>query len=334
MSGASSSAADWSTLLEPVGPYSSGRGPDDPRLGDIAEFWRGDEAALRPGRVAIVGFPQDEGVRRNGGRVGAAEAPAAIRQQLYRLTPWDPRSDVEFGSVAPIDLGNLRIQGDLEESQQALGEVVGKLLQQGLVPVILGGGHETGYGTYLGHVQAGRPLGIINFDAHLDVRSFESGRGHSGSPYRQALEHPSGLLRRYVCMGAQPFSVSREHARYVLERGGSIIWRDQANGMLLDQLYQELKGPAWKELTTHVSLDADVVRVADVPGVSANNPTGLDGDDVLACVATAGQSLKVTSFELVEINPRFDRDGQSARWAAVAVWRFLVGRAQLSMVCQ
>ncbi len=334
MSGGSSSAAGWSTLLEPVGPFPSGRGPDDPRLGDVAEFWRGDEAPLRPGRVAIVGFPQDEGVRRNGGRVGAAEAPAAIRQQLYRLCPWEPRSDVDLRDTPPLDLGDVRVDGDLEVTQIALGEVVAALLRRGLVPVILGGGHETAYGTFLGYGEAQQPLGIINLDAHLDVRPFEPGRGHSGSPFRQALTHPSGMLRRYVCMGAQPSAVSREHARYVCDRGGSIVWRDQVDGLLTDHFYHEVNGAAFRGLSIHVSLDADVVRAADVPGVSAVNPSGLAGYDLLSCASRAGGSRLVTSFELVEINPRFDRDHQSARWAAVAVWTFLVGRAALSQTCQ
>jgi arginase family enzyme len=36
----------------------------------------------------------------------------------------------------------------------------------------------------------------------------------------------------------------------------------------------------------------------------------------------------VTSFDLVEINLRFDRDGQSSRWAALVIWHFLIGLAQ------
>jgi arginase family enzyme len=36
----------------------------------------------------------------------------------------------------------------------------------------------------------------------------------------------------------------------------------------------------------------------------------------------------VTSFELVEINPRFDIDDRSARWAAAVVWHFLAGLAR------
>src|SRR4051812_40492798 len=171
MSGGSSSAAGWPSRLEPARPPQDlPRRPDDPRLGEVIEFWTGDPAALRPGRAALVGFPQDEGVRRNGGRPGAAEAPAEIRRWLYRLTPWDAETDADLAEAPPLDLGDVRLDGDLEAAQQALAEVVAAVLAAGAVPVVLGGGHETAFGAYLGYAAAGWPVGLINVDAHLDVR--------------------------------------------------------------------------------------------------------------------------------------------------------------------
>src|SRR5207302_6849163 len=105
--------------------------PDDPRLGEVTEFWRDGPPALRPGRPVLIGFPQDEGVRRNGGRVGAAEAPREIRRWLYRLAPWDCETDSDLAALGPLDLGNVRIDSDLEQTQAALGEVVGAVLRAG-----------------------------------------------------------------------------------------------------------------------------------------------------------------------------------------------------------
>src|SRR5437762_8900622 len=114
MSGASSSVDGWSTLLEPVQlPQDFMRRPDDPRLGEITEFWGGDPAALAQGRAVLIGFPQDEGVRRNGGRSGAAAAPEEIRRWLYRLTPWDCQADIPLAHVRLLDLGNVHISGEL-----------------------------------------------------------------------------------------------------------------------------------------------------------------------------------------------------------------------------
>ncbi len=327
MSAGSSSEAAWFTRLEPVAPPDGlPRRPDDPRLGEVVEFWREGPPNLRPGQPVLIGFPQDEGVRRNGGRVGAAEAPAEIRRWLYRLLTWDWTSHADLADLNLLDLGNVRIEGSLEDTQAALGEVVGAVLRSRAVPMVLGGGHETAYGHFLGYVSAGLAVGVVNLDAHLDVRPLIDGQGHSGSPFRQMLEHPTHPLpgKNYVCIGAQPHTVARQHYQYVDDRGGTIFSSDNVAALGFLQTCCVLMG---QRGSVYVSLDADLVRASDVPGVSAPNPAGVPGDQLLAYAQFAGELPEVTSFDLVEINPRFDRDGQSARWAALAVWNFLAGLA-------
>ena len=329
MSGALSSAAEWSTLLEPVRPATDlPRRPDDPRLGEIIECWQGDATALRPGLAALLGFPQDEGVRRNGGRVGGAEAPREIRRWLHRLTPWDGASGVDLAADPPLDLGDLRITGNLEQTQADLGRVVAELLKRGLVPVVLGGGHETAYAHFLGYVGANRPVAAINIDAHLDVRPLLDDRGHSGSPFRQMLEHPTHPLAGYACVGAQPGCVARSHQEFVERRGGTICWNGGCGQLLFEHVMSQVLRFSRAGQSVYASMDADAFRAADVPGVSAPNPLGIPGEEARACARHLGQSPAVSSFDLVEINPRFDRDGQSARWAALVIWNFLIGFAQ------
>jgi formiminoglutamase len=335
MSAASSSGAAWFTRLEPVSPPDDmPRRPDDPRLGEVVELWRGGEPELRQGRPVLIGFPQDEGVRRNGGRVGAAEAPREIRRWLYRLVPWDCETEADLAALRPLDLGTVRIDGDLEETQAALGEVIGAVLRAGAVPVVLGGGHETAYGHYLGYIAAGLPVGVINIDAHLDVRPLIDGKGHSGSPFRQMMEHATQALpgNRYGCLGVQPQSIAQSHWVYVRERG-AILRTARRFGLTPEQMFLRFRDRLTAEgHLLYVTLDADVVTMSDVPGVSAPNPAGLFGKQLLGCARLAGSSPVVSSFDLVEINPRFDRDGQSARWAALVVWNFLVGLARRGVV--
>jgi formiminoglutamase len=335
MSGASSSVAGWFTRLEPVGATQSLiRRPDDARLAEVIEFGQGERTAFGPGRAVLIGFPQDEGVRRNGGRIGAAEAPDEIRHWLYRLTPWDCSENISLADPPPLDLGNVRVSADLEESQTMLAEIVAAVLERGGIPIVLGGGHETAYGHYLGYAAGQRKVGIINIDAHLDLRPAPDGKGHSGSPFRQALEHPVHPLPgdRYICLGAQPHSVSRQHWLFVQEHGCTVRWCDEVRHSLAQRFLE-----AYNRLTTagckvYVTIDADAVQSADVPGVSAPNLTGLSGVEVAACARLAGSCAQVSSLDVVEINPRFDRDGQSGRWGALAVWNFLIGLASRILI--
>lgn len=331
MSGESSSAAEWFTRLEPaVRPEYQPRRPDDPRLGEVVEFWDGDPAALCPGRAVLIGFPQDEGVRRNGGRVGAAEAPREIRRFLYRQSTWDGISNTDLAQEPPLDAGNVRIDGTMEHSQEVLGRIVGGILKAKAVPIILGGGHETAFGHFLGYAKAILPVGIINIDAHLDLRPAINGLGHSGSPFRQAMEHSPFRLfgANYVCLGAQPNCVSREHLLFAQQKDCTIYWGRALWGGTAKCFQQEVGRLVKAGCHVYVSIDADAVRMMEVPGVSAPNPVGLIGAEVVLCARLAGISPAVSSLDLVEINPRFDRDGQSARWAALVIWHFLIGLAQ------
>jgi formiminoglutamase len=332
MSPASSSAGAWFIRLEPVAPIvPTLLRPDDPRLGECVVFWSGDAAPpLVPNQPVLLGFPQDEGVRRNGGRIGAAAAPAEIRRRLYSLTPWDGANDVNLRTLGLLDLGDVRVDSDLEASQKALGEVVATVLAAGAIPIVLGGGHETAFGHYLGYAALRRMVTVINLDAHLDVRPCLDGRGHSGSSFRQMLEHPEQPLpgSGYVCLGAQPFSVSRDHVEYVRQSGGTIAWAEDLRGALKSHLAEHFDASHSAGWQAYVTLDCDVFRAADVPGVSAPNPLGLSGDEVCAAARFLGASPAVGSFDVVEINPSLDRDGQSVRWAALVVWHFLVGLAR------
>lgn len=294
--------------------------------------WDGDLTAFRAGQPVLIGFPQDEGVGRNGGREGARLAPAAIRRWLYRLVGQDPETGVDLGELGAIDLGDLIIDRELEYSQGMLAGVVAELLERRCVPVVLGGGHETAFGTYLGYAAADLDVAVINVDSHLDVRPLIEGQGHSGSPFRQMMEH--GVLplhgSRYVCLGAQPANTSRLHAEYVRSRGGEIVWAKDARSRLTAHFVRARQRIGAGGVRVHVSLDADVVRAADVPGVSAPAPLGLSGDEVAEWARVAGADAGVSSFEVVEINPSYDVDERSARWAAAVVWQFLTGLASRS----
>ncbi|MEM1043804.1 MAG: formimidoylglutamase [Bacteroidota bacterium] len=292
---------------------------DDPRLGR----WLAANRSAEGARAVLLGFPSDEGVRRNGGRPGAASGPEAIRRALYTLTP-DAEHPEAFTDLLDrtADLGDLPVTGDVEADQEALGAVVAPLLAGGVVPIILGGGHETSFGHFLGYVGAEQDVEILNWDAHADVRPLKNGQAHSGSPFRQALEHPSGRCTRYQVAGLQPHSTAQAHLDVIDLWGGEVIWRRSLTEVRIRSIAIGLANP------TLATFDLDAVDAADAPGVSAPNVGGLPADLWLYAAYELGRSPLVTSVDVVELNPTFDIDGRTARLAALTVWNVLKGLAE------
>jgi len=287
----------------------------DPRLGALI----GRDLAADTA-IAIIGFPCDQGVKRNGGRVGAAAAPDAIRTALYKLTP-----DAESARTSEAlwrrvaDLGDVVMTGELATDQAALGEVVSDLLTRSIVPVVFGGGHETALGHFLGYVGAQKKVGIINVDAHLDVRELIEGKGHSGSPFREAREHPSKACIGYTVLGVEPHSCAAAHLDYVRAKGGECILRAGVSTAEIDRIIGGASAP------TMLTLDIDAVDESFAPGVSAPCVGGLHSEQWLHAAWAGGRNPQISSFDLVECNPTHDIDNRTARLAALTVWYIVKG---------
>ena len=200
--------------------------------------------------------------------------------------------------------------------RQLLGAAVRPHLELGRFAIVLGGGHETAYGHFLGYQ---RPVSILNWDAHADVRELKEGGGHSGSPFRQALEHPSGRCVGYTVAGIQPHAVSAAHLALVQRRGRAVFRDKLTSSAAVARLYDRVKGPLL------VSFDLDAVDGAYAPGVSAPSTNGMPVGLWLEAAFRAGATPAVTSADVVELSPPHDQDGQTARLAALTVWQLLRG---------
>lgn len=295
---------------------------DDLRIGNLINT---NLSLPTHARLVIAGFPSDEGVRRNGGRVGAALGPARIRYWLSRLTP-DPRCHDAFVDLVnhTSDLGDLNVTGDLEADQDRLGHALEPHITRGAAIIVLGGGHETTFGHFLGYAAAEKPVSMLNWDAHADVRPLVEGRGHSGSPFSQALEHVSKTCRAYEVAGLNPSTTSKAHVDWIRQHHGTCHFYDELNSAKIHQIYHAMTGPAL------VSFDIDAVSAAVAPGVSAPGVPGLPEDLWLLAAEMAGRSKSVQSMDIVELNPTYDEDERTARLAARTVWSFLSGLARRS----
>jgi len=263
---------------------------------------------------ALLGFACDEGIRRNYGREGAKEGPTAIRRALASL-PW-------HGSKALYDAGDIVChRGELEEAQQALAHAVQIIIDRGLHPMLLGGGHEIAWGHYQGLQQAFQKqnIAIINFDAHFDMRPLlEGDRGSSGTSFLQMYNYcqKEKLKFDYTCLGIQPgsnttalFEIAREAKVKVIEAEEFFVKE------------AEIGLEVAKEVVKHhdriyLTICLDVFAAPFAPGVSAPQPLGIFPWHVIPALRYLAASGKVVGFDVAELSPPLDNDERTAKLAA------------------
>lgn len=286
--------------------------PGDPRLGERVRWQPDDYAAAK---VVLLGCPQDEGVRRNGGRVGAAAAPDAIRTWLYRL--------VMPASMEVFDLGSTILQPTLEATHALQQQIVRQIVADGKDLIILGGGNDLSYPDCAGLSQASGDLLAFNVDAHLDVR--DNPVRNSGTPYRMLLEEGFCLPQNFYEMAYQPFAVAEAHLDYLEARGASAHSLNNLRQRGLLAVFQHILVESVSR-SIFWGIDMDCVQISDAPGVSAPNPLGMSGDELCQIASLAGRDRRSRIFEITEVNPTYDIDDRTCRLAAVAIWHFLAAR--------
>ncbi|GGD47221.1 formimidoylglutamase [Muriicola marianensis] len=270
----------------------------------------------------LLGYACDEGVRRNGGRVGAAEGPDAIRRELGKMANHLP-SRVEL-----IDMGNVVCpEGDLEKTQEVLSRLVAKTVGQGGIPLLLGGGHDISYAHYSGLRSAlprSQSLGIINFDAHFDLRTNQNGN-HSGSPFYQiAMDcQKDDLDFHYLCLGIRREANPPELFQRAEELGVDYMELQEFSMLRWDEVSKRLGNFLSTTDKVYVTVDMDGFSSAFSPGVSAASPVGFSPEIALACLHQIVISGKLLGMDVAETNPKYDRDQQTAKLAAGIIHRVM-----------
>ncbi len=262
-------------------------------------------------KIALLGFCSDEGVRRNKGRIGAKNAPGQIRKSLANL-PFNPAKQLPI-----IDFGNIILTNDdLESARSEQIECVSELLKNNYFPIILGGGHETALGDYLAMTSHFDKIGIINIDAHFDLR-IPVEKSTSGTPFFEMADFcaQTGREFHYFTIGIQPHG----NTQALFKRAGEL----NVKTILADEVHIDLNFVLRQieDFTIHfdaiyLSLDLDVLDGAFAPGVSAPSVNGLTPFQVKSMVQKVIQTQKVKLFDIVELNPELDQDNRTAKLAA------------------
>ncbi len=263
----------------------------------------------------ILGYACDEGVRRNGGRTGAAEGPDKIRQQLAKLPNQlsEGQSLFDGGTISCTD-------GNMEKAQAQLADAVRAILRQGAFPILIGGGHDIAYGHFQGirkQTQTEQSIGILNFDAHFDLRPNDNGN-NSGTPFYQMAREAQnqGVPYHYMCLGIRKDANDRSLYENAQEFKVDYIEAEQFQSRHFDAVSKKLKSFMTKVDKLYVTIDLDGYSSAYAPGVSAASPMGFNPQLVLDCLVEILNSGKLISLDIAEMNPAFDRDDQTAKLAA------------------
>lgn len=276
---------------------------------------------------AFVGFASDTGIVRNLGRAGSKQGPEVLRQALSNLP-------VHSSSLRLLDCGDVVCLGDnLEEAQKNLGDVVAKILAAGLTPIVLGGGHEVAFGHYLGLKQELKKfknkkprLGIINFDAHFDMRPISNG-STSGTPFLQIAEdmQASGLPFSYLCLGIQKSTNTAQLFETAKKWRANFILAEDVHLANFKKLSATLKSFLSRHDKIYLTFCLDVLAAPFAPGVSSPSPAGILPDVALALVKLIAESGKILNFDVAELSPPFDQDGRTAKMAAKVVFEVVEG---------
>ena len=307
--------------------YYQGSIEDNPytaKWGMVTKFIDLNDETLTPFEgmtFGIIGFKSDKGVYINNGRVGAVEGPTAIRSQIAKL-PWHWGTNVTVYDVGNIDGPN----HSLEELQESLSQAIQRMYQLGIQPIVLGGGHGTAYGHYLGiqsSLDKDEQLAVINLDAHFDLRPYDQTGPNSGTGFRQMADHAKekGQDFPYLILGIQEHNNNLFLFNYVAKTPSIDFLTGQdlfqmSHQAILDRIDQFLEN----QTAIYLSIDMDCFAVGSAPGVSAIQSLGVDPKLALMLLQHIAASGKLIGFDVVEVSPPHDIDNHTSNLAATFIF--------------
>jgi arginase len=262
---------------------------------------------------------------------GCADGPTAFRQYWASSRPVHPPFDWETvprelfeNGVAPIDI--------VARAGDWLARTTRQLTQDRERFFVIGGDHSCAVGTWSGAADALRcsgPLGLIWFDAHLDMHvptTTHSGAINGmpvaallgyGAPELTGIVHGGrAITPDHICLiGARSFEP--EEIAFARRHGVRIIGMDELSRHGVNAGCAEAHAIASRGAAGYgVSLDLDAFDPMDAPGVGTPEPGGIRASGFLDAWAGLTRASLCVGIEIVEYNPYRDRAGRTARLIA------------------
>lgn len=294
--------------------------------------------------IAIIGFCCDEGVIRNGGRPGAKSAPLEFRKASGTLP-------VHFDeSIIFVDLGDIICEnGEMENAQSALADLVKITLQSGYQPLLIGGGHEIVYGHYNGissYLGSSATIGIINFDAHFDLRDYNKNQNNlnttnsssdinssnSGTGFLQIADDCREAQQKfhYLPIGIQHNSNTKRLLDKAADLDVKYITTEQFSSLNHKQVTATIRQFIEEASAIYLTIDMDVFSSAVAPGVSATAWNGIFPDSFFFhCLQIILDSRKLISTDISEFNPVYDTEKRTAKLTAALAFKIISRRSAI-----
>ncbi len=247
------------------------------------------ELTLEEAKYAFLGVPFDAS---ESYRVGSRYAPLAIREASRELEDYDIIEEYDLTKIRICDVGDVEVSyGCFEETSERVITTIKEILENKVIPVVLGGEHTITYSVLKAYE---KELRVVIFDAHLDFREEYLGNRFSHACIIRRIGEIVGY-ENILVVGVR--SALREEYEEARDKGVKIL---KVNELDPSKVVKHVKD---KEV--YISIDFDVFDPKEAPGVCNPEPQGLSFEEVVCCLEFLKYS-RLVGLDVVEIAPLYD----------------------------
>ncbi|RFU64901.1 formimidoylglutamase [Peribacillus glennii] len=276
------------------------------------------------GEIGLIGLPFSKSSISHS---QAGEAPNTIRDCLSNITTYSGEWKMDFKDKMIVDFGNVAIHPiNTEESLSRIYTSIKEIIDSKSCEryIMLGGDHGVSFPSIRAFQEKFGTIGVLQWDAHHDVRNLKDGGRTNGTPFRSLLEGRFVNGEHLVQIGIRDFSNSQEYHGYTKEKGITVYnMADVEQEGIVPLVKQEVERLSKEVDFIYLSVDMDVVDQAFAPGCPAIGPGGVTSRELLGSVAEAAKHKKVKALDIVEIDPSRDFRDMTSRLAAHVMLRFM-----------
>lgn len=282
------------------------------------DHFSGYSKPLDESRYVVLGVPYDH---TSTYRAGSRFAPRAIRDASLNIETYSLRTGIDIENVPIHDAGDLHVVDNVSETLDRLTKVTKDILSVGKMPVIIGGEHTITQGPVR---SLPKPVGVISFDAHGDLRDEYGGGKLSHATVLRRITEIVGADNVLVC-GVR--ALCKEEVDFIAQRKIEKMTPWEIRELGLAKATERVKTFTRKFEHTYLTIDTDVLDPAFAPGVSNPEFDGLTPEELIT-LTTAVADEKMIGFDLVEVCPNYD-SGATAVAAARLIFE-VIAKAEKS----